>query len=105
MNEIGFDPGVDHLYAVKTISEVHKKGGKIKHFLSYSCGPPAPECTDNPLGYKFSSPSRGVLLSHFNTASYYANSQNITVPGAELMAHAKPCYITPRIRVRRISQP
>lgn len=36
-NEIGVDPGIDHLYAVKTIDEVHKKGGKIIKFLSY-CG-------------------------------------------------------------------
>jgi saccharopine dehydrogenase-like NADP-dependent oxidoreductase len=29
MNEIGLDPGIDHLYAVKTIDEVHEKGGKV----------------------------------------------------------------------------
>ena len=29
MNEIGLDPGIDHLYAVKTIGEVHEKGGKV----------------------------------------------------------------------------
>lgn len=29
MNEIGLDPGIDHLYAVKTIDEVHSKGGKV----------------------------------------------------------------------------
>lgn len=29
MNEIGLDPGIDHLYAVKTIEEVHAKGGKV----------------------------------------------------------------------------
>lgn len=28
-NEIGLDPGIDHLYAVKTINEVHAKGGKV----------------------------------------------------------------------------
>jgi len=28
-NEIGLDPGIDHLYAVKTIDEVHAKGGKV----------------------------------------------------------------------------
>jgi spermidine synthase / saccharopine dehydrogenase (NADP+, L-glutamate-forming) len=33
MNEIGLDPGIDHLYAVKTIDEVHAKGGKV----SYPC--------------------------------------------------------------------
>ena len=30
MNEIGLDPGIDHLYAVKTIGEVHAKGGKVR---------------------------------------------------------------------------
>lgn len=29
MNEIGLDPGIDHLYAVKTIEEVHRDGGKV----------------------------------------------------------------------------
>lgn len=29
MNEIGLDPGIDHLYAIKTIDEVHEKGGKV----------------------------------------------------------------------------
>src|ERR1700712_3399829 len=72
MNEIGLDPGLDHLYAVKLIDEVHKEGGRIKGFWSYCGGLPgklrsvlldkffqltlivAPECSDNPLGYKFS---------------------------------------------------
>ena len=31
MNEVGLDPGIDHLYAIKTISEVHEKGGKVFH--------------------------------------------------------------------------
>ena len=29
LNEVGVDPGVDHLYAIKTIGEVHAKGGKV----------------------------------------------------------------------------
>jgi len=29
MNEIGLDPGIDHLYAVKTIDDTHKAGGKV----------------------------------------------------------------------------
>jgi saccharopine dehydrogenase (NADP+, L-glutamate forming) len=33
MNEIGLDPGIDHLYAVKTIEEVHKEGGKVSIFF------------------------------------------------------------------------
>ncbi|KAF8637718.1 hypothetical protein AX17_002621 [Amanita inopinata Kibby_2008] len=95
MNEIGLDPGIDHLYAVKTIDEVHAKGGKIKQFLSYCGGLPAPECSDNPLGYKFSWSSRGVLLALLNSASYYADGLKLSVTGQELMGHAKPYYITP----------
>ena len=35
LNEVGVDPGVDHLYAIKKIGEVHAKGGLIKEFYSY----------------------------------------------------------------------
>ena len=39
MNEIGLDPGIDHLYAVKTIDEVHAKGGKVRiHVISMLYG-------------------------------------------------------------------
>lgn len=34
MNEIGLDPGLDHLYAVKTFDEVHKAGGKVWQLLA-----------------------------------------------------------------------
>lgn len=37
MNEIGLDPGIDHLYAVKTIGEVHEKGGKARFSNCITC--------------------------------------------------------------------
>lgn len=43
MNEIGLDPGIDHLYAVDVIDRVHKEGGKIRAFRSFCGGLPAPE--------------------------------------------------------------
>jgi len=95
MNEIGLDPGIDHLYAIKTIDEVHAKGGKIKQFLSYCGGLPAPECSNNPLGYKFSWSSRGVLLALLNSASYISASRTISVSGTELMSTAQPYFISP----------
>lgn len=95
MNEIGLDPGIDHLYAVKTIEEVHEAGGKILSFLSYCGGLPAPEASDNPLGYKFSWSSRGVLLALRNAAKYWKDGKIIDVPSKDLMAHAKPYFIYP----------
>lgn len=95
MNEIGLDPGIDHLYAVKTIDEVHARGGKVTSFLSYCGGLPAPENSDNPLGYKFSWSSRGVLLALRNQASYYKDGKMEEVRGPELMAAAKPYHVYP----------
>jgi len=94
-NEIGLDPGIDHLYAVKTITEVHEQGGKITGFLSYCGGLPAPEDSDNPLGYKFSWSPRGVLLAANNTAQFYRDGKTETVAGARLMATAQPYHIYP----------
>jgi saccharopine dehydrogenase (NADP+, L-glutamate forming) len=75
MNEIGLDPGIDHLYAIKTIDQVHSKGGKILSFVSYCGGLPAPEASNNPLGYKFSWSSRGVLLALRNSARYWKDGK------------------------------
>merc|ERR1712093_613359 len=95
MNEIGLDPGIDHLYAIKTIEEVHKAGGKITSFLSYCGGLPAPEASDNPLGYKFSWSSRGVLLALRNAAKYYKDGKVVDIEGKDLMGAAKPYFIYP----------
>jgi len=95
MNEIGLDPGIDHLYAVKTIEEVHAAGGKILSFLSYCGGLPAPEDSDNPLGYKFSWSSRGVLLALLNAAKYYQDGKVVEIASKDLMATAKPYFIYP----------
>jgi saccharopine dehydrogenase (NADP+, L-glutamate forming) len=95
MNEIGLDPGIDHLSAVLTIDEVHKAGGKVLSFLSYCGGLPAPEASDNPLGYKFSWSSRGVLLALRNAAKFYRDGKVVEVEGPELMKEAKPYFIYP----------
>jgi saccharopine dehydrogenase (NADP+, L-glutamate forming) len=95
MNEIGLDPGIDHLYAVKTITEVHNEGGKILGFWSYVGGLPAPEDSDNPLGYKFSWSPRGVLLAARNTAHFYKDGKKETIPGEKLMSSAKPYLAYP----------
>ncbi len=95
LNEIGLDPGLDHLYAIKTIEEVHKEGGSIRGFLSYCGGLPAPEASGNPLGYKFSWSSRGVLLALRNAAKFYKDGNVQEISGPELMGHAKPYFIYP----------
>lgn len=92
MNEIGVDPGIDHLWAVKKIAEVHVAQGKILEFVSYCGGLPAPENSDNPLGYKFSWSSRGVLLALRNSAKFIEDGKVKEIKGEELMKSAKRIY-------------
>lgn len=62
MNEIGLDPGIDHLWAIKALTEVKKEGGKVRSFISMCGGLPSAQAADNALGYKLSWSARGVLL-------------------------------------------
>lgn len=93
VNEVGVDPGVDHLYAIKAIDEIHSQGGQVKEFLSFCGGLPAPESVDNPLGMKFSWSPRGVLLSQCNSASFLKDGRRMDIPSSELMATAEPYHV------------
>ncbi|MFQ6100019.1 MAG: saccharopine dehydrogenase C-terminal domain-containing protein [Anaerolineae bacterium] len=86
LNEIGLDPGIDHMSAKRIINRVHDAGGEIKSFRSYCGGLPAPEANDNPLGYKFSWSPRGVVLAGRNDARYLENGHVVEVPNARLFA-------------------
>jgi saccharopine dehydrogenase-like NADP-dependent oxidoreductase len=86
-NELGVDPGIDHMTAMKVIDRVHADGGVVTTFQSYCGGLPAPEANDNPYGYKFSWSPRGVLLAGLNNARYRRDGKVVDVPGQELFDH------------------
>lgn len=87
LNEIGLDPGIDHMSAMKIIHEVESKNGKIKSFESVCGGLPAPEANDNPFGYKFSWSPRGVILAGRNTGHYLKDGKEVNVDGKDLFKH------------------
>ncbi|XP_068234599.1 alpha-aminoadipic semialdehyde synthase, mitochondrial [Palaemon carinicauda] len=80
VNEVGLDPGIDHLLALECFDEVLQGGGKVDSFVSFCGGLPAPEFSDNPLRYKFSWSPRGVLLNTLSGARYLENGKVIDVP-------------------------
>jgi saccharopine dehydrogenase (NADP+, L-glutamate forming)/spermidine synthase len=84
LNEVGLDPGIDHMEAMRIIHEVEEKGGKIESFTSYCGGLPAPEANTNPFGYKFSWSPIGVLLAGKNSAQYQKDGQQIFIPAEDL---------------------
>ncbi len=93
-NELGVDPGIDHMTAMQVIDRVHAAGGEITTFQSYCGGLPAPEANDNPFGYKFSWSPRGVLLAGLNSARFRRGGDLIEVPGEELFDHVRPVSVT-----------
>ena len=90
LNEIGLDPGLDHLAAMKIIDECKANGEIIESFVSWCGGLPAPEsAATNPFGYKFSWSPRGVLMASQNSAKYLENGQIKEIFGDQLLKSAK----------------
>lgn len=63
INEIGVDPGIDHLSAKKVIDEIEEQGGTLKDFETFTGGLVAPESDNNPWNYKFTWNPRNVVLA------------------------------------------
>ena len=90
LNEVGLDPGIDHMSAMKIIDDVHSRGGEVTCFSSVCGGLPAPEAANNPLLYKFSWSPMGVIRASQNDASFRRDGKTIQVNGADLLARADP---------------
>ncbi|WP_319524882.1 saccharopine dehydrogenase C-terminal domain-containing protein [uncultured Desulfosarcina sp.] len=87
LNEVGVDPGLDHMSAMKIIDAVRKEGGRIDSFFSYCGGLPALESNNNPLGYKFSWSPEGAMMAATNDGRYKEHGKVIEVPGEQLFRH------------------
>ncbi|CAI5712732.1 unnamed protein product [Hyaloperonospora brassicae] len=100
--EIGLDPGLDHMSAMKVIDEVKARSGKIVSFSSVCGGLPAPEAADNAIGYKFSWSPRGVLTAALNAARYYKDGKVIAVAGEELLNCSERVSFLPAFNLEQI---
>ncbi len=87
LNEIGLDPGIDHMSAMKIINGIKEKGGRVESFRSYCGALPAPEAADNPLKYKFGWSPRGVVLAGKNPARFLEDGKEVNIPGERLFEH------------------
>jgi len=80
LNEMGLDPGIDHMESMRIIHDIHGRGGSIQEFISYCGGLPAPEADTNPWGYKFSWSPLGVLKAGNNSAKYLMDGTETVIP-------------------------
>lgn len=68
--EMGLDPGIDHMSAMKILDGIKQDGGNIKSFKSHCGGLVAPESDDNPWHYKISWNPRNVVMAGKAGAEY-----------------------------------
>ena len=81
LNELGLDPGIDHMSAKKLIDQVKANGGDVKGFESYTGGLVAPESDDNPWNYKFTwNPRNVVLAGQGGTAKFIKEGKYKYIP-------------------------
>ncbi len=88
MGEMGLDPGIDHMSAMRMIDEIKAKGGKITAFRSYTGGLVAPESDDNPWHYKISWNPRNVVLAGQGTAQFLEDGKLRYTPYNRLFKEA-----------------
>lgn len=84
LNELGLDPGIDHMGAMRIIDYVHNKGGHVEEFYSICGALPAPEAATNPFRYKFSWSPKGVVMAGNNDGRYLRYGKEVYIPTADL---------------------
>ena len=94
LNEIGLDPGIDHISAMDVIDSLKNQGATINTFKSFCGGLVAPESDNNPWNYKFTWNPKNVVLAGSSGASYlkngsiknfsykevFANTESVSIP-------------------------
>jgi saccharopine dehydrogenase (NADP+, L-glutamate forming) len=86
LNELGADPGIDHMNGMRAVDKIKANGGKIKSFYSFCGSLIAPESNDNPWGYKFTWSPMNVITAGDGGARYYKNHKLRCLPYHRLFA-------------------
>ncbi len=80
LNEMGVDPGIDHMSAMKIIDKIRDRGGELTSFRSYTGGLVAPRFDNNPWNYKFTWAPKNVVLAGQGTAKIIVKGMYKYIP-------------------------
>jgi saccharopine dehydrogenase-like NADP-dependent oxidoreductase len=80
LNEMGLDPGIDHMDTMRLITKIKDKGGKIQSLKSFGGGLITPESDTNPWGYKITWSPMNVVTAGMASARYVKNGKLKIVP-------------------------
>lgn len=93
LNELGADPGIDHMSVMKGIDTIRKEGGTITELRAYCGSLIAPQSNDNPWGYKFTWSPMNVILAGKGAANYLKNGKRAFIPYNRLFASTESIEI------------
>ncbi|NND04870.1 MAG: saccharopine dehydrogenase [Saprospiraceae bacterium] len=89
ISELGVDPGIDHMSAMRLIEQIKGQGGDIFDFRSYTGGLVAPDSDDNPWHYKITWNPQNVVMAGQGTAQYLDQNKPRFVPGYRVFEHPR----------------
>ncbi|MCB0730993.1 MAG: saccharopine dehydrogenase NADP-binding domain-containing protein [Ignavibacteriae bacterium] len=84
LNEMGLDPGIDHMSAMQIITRIRENNGTISSFISYGSGIPAPEVKSNPLNYCITWNPSNVVTAGDAGAQYLEDGKIKLLPHHEV---------------------
>ena len=93
LNEMGLDPGIDHMDTLRLINKIKHKGGKLISLRSFGGGLVAPESDDNPWGYKITWNPMNVVMAGMASARYVKDGKLKIVPYNRLFLDIHPVEI------------
>ena len=89
LNELGVDPGIDHMSAMKLVDEIKEKNGELVLFKSSTGGLIAPEFDTNPWNYKFTWNPRNVVVAGQGTSMFIRNGRYKYIPYHKLFSRVE----------------
>jgi len=89
LNEMGLDPGIDHMHSMRLIHSIRRVGGFVEGYRCYCGGLPAPDAKTTPWGYKFSWSPQGVVRAGKSSASYRIDGRRVDTPANDLFADVR----------------
>lgn len=93
LNEMGLDPGIDHMSAMELLDRVRAEGGEVESFESYGSGVPAADSRSNPLGYAVTWNARNVVMAGSDGAQYLRGGRIRRRPWRRVFADTWPVEV------------
>lgn len=95
LNEMGFDPGIDHMTTMEIYQKIQVQGGRLHTYKSYAGGLVAKKNDDNPWHYKFSWNPRNVILAgQGGDIKYFEKKEEVTISYAQLFHKAEKLILS-----------